>query len=281
MKKSVIYALLFAVACVAGISIGLNQKKEVTLTFVQTSDTHSCIEPDSKTGLGGYIRRATLIDSLRQHVDKDLLLFDCGDYSQGSLYYTLFHGETEVRLMNAMGYNAATIGNHEFDCGEENMQSLFSLASFPILCANYDVKGTCLEGCVKPYTVFTKKGVRIGVFGVAPPLEGLVFKKNYEGITYLDPISTANETARKLREKERCDIVVCLSHLGWQMPDIDIDDERFIAGTRDIDIVMGGHSHSVFLEPALYNNADGKPVPLMHNGKNALYVGFWQVKVRK
>lgn len=281
MKKSIAYFLLFLVACAVGIGFGLNQKKEVTITIVQTSDTHSCIEPDAKTGMGGYIRRATLIDSLRKHVDKDLLLFDCGDYSQGSLYYTLFQGETEIRLMNAMGYDAAAIGNHEFDFGEENMQRLFSLASFPTLCVNYDVKGTCLEECVKPYTILTRKGVRIGVLGVAPPLEGLVFKKNYVGITYLDPISTANKTARKLREEEHCDLVVCLSHLGWQVADEDIDDERFIAGTRDIDIVLGGHSHSVFLEPAVYNNADGKPVTLMHNGKNALYVGFWQIKVRK
>lgn len=255
--------------------------REVTLTFVQTSDSHSCIEPDAKTGMGGYVRRATLIDSLRTHVDPDLLLFDCGDYSQGSLYYTLFQGETEVRLMNAMGYDAATIGNHEFDFGEENMQRLYHMAQFTILSCNYDVAGTPLEDCVKPYTIITRKGVRIGVFGVTPEMEGLVFKKNYEGITYLDPVAKANETAALLREKEHCDLVVCLSHLGWQMPSHDIDDERFIAQTQGIDLVMGGHSHSVFVEPAIYNDADGHPVTLMHNGGNALYVGFWQVKVKK
>ena len=254
---------------------------EVTITIVQTSDTHSCIEPDAKTGMGGYARRATLIDSLRTHVDPDLLLFDCGDYSQGSLYYTLFQGETEVRLMNAMGYDAATIGNHEFDFGEENMQRLFTVAQFPTLSCNYDVSGTPLEGCVLPYTIITRKGVRIGVFGVTPAMDGLVFKKNYAGITYHDPVAKANETAALLRDREHCDLVVCLSHLGWQIPSADIDDERFIHQTHGIDVVLGGHSHSVFIEPALYNDADGRPVTLMHNGKSGLYVGLWQITVRK
>lgn len=255
--------------------------REVTLTFVQTSDTHSCIDPDAKTDMGGYARRAVLIDSLRTHVDPYLLLFDCGDYSQGSLFYTLFKGETEVRLMNAMGYDAVTIGNHEFDFGEENMQRLFQMANFPVLTCNYDVTGTPLEGCIQPYTLFIRKGIRIGVFGVSPKMEGLVFKTNYAGINYLDPVVKANETAAWLRSQEHCDLVVCLSHLGWQMPLDSIDDERFIAQTHGIDLVMGGHSHSVFTEPALYNDADGHPVPLMHNGKSALYVGQWQVTVKQ
>ena len=275
MKKTYILLCLLAATIICSCS------REVTITIVQTSDTHSCIDPDAKTGMGGYVRRATLIDSLRTHVDSDLLLFDCGDYSQGSLYYTLFQGEAEVRLMNAMGYDAATIGNHEFDFGMDNMQRLFTLAEFPMLSCNYDVTGTLLEGIVKPYTVITRKGVRIGVFGVTPKLEGLVFKKNYEGIDYLDPVTKANETAALLRTNEHCDLIICLSHLGWQVSSADIDDERLIAQTHGIDIVMGGHSHSVFLEPALYNNADGHPVALMHNGKNALYVGFWQIKVKK
>ena len=275
MKKT--YLLL---GLLAGILI-TSCTREVTLTFVQTSDTHSCIDPDAKTGMGGYARRAVLIDSLRANVDPNLLLFDCGDYSQGSLYYTLFQGETEVRLMNAMGYDAVTIGNHEFDFGEENMQRLYDMAQFTVLSCNYDVAGTPLEGRVLPYTVLTRKGVRIGVFGVTPKMEGLVFKKNYEGITYLDPVAKANETAALLRGKEHCDLIVCLSHLGWQIPSADIDDERFIPQTHGIDLVMGGHSHSVFVEPALYNDADGHPVTLMHNGKNALYVGLWQVTVKR
>lgn len=250
----------------------------VTLLVLHTSDTHSCIEPDAKTNTGGYIRRAALIDSLRTHVDPDLLLLDCGDYSQGSLYYNLFRGEAEIRLMNAMHYDAATIGNHEFDFGEENMHRLFQLATFPTVCFNYDVSATCLRDVVVPYTVIKRKGVRIGILGVAPPMEGLVAEKNCEGIRYLDPIEEANRIVPILRGRERCDVVICLSHLGWQIDNL-IDDVEFIAGTRGIDLVLGGHTHSFFDAPIRYPNLDGDSIPLMHNGKNAAHVGRYTITV--
>ena len=248
------------------------------LLIVQTSDTHSCIEPDASTNTGGYVRRAAIIDSLRTHVDPDLLLFDCGDYSQGSLYYNLFKGEAEIRLMNAMRYDAATIGNHEFDFGEDNMLRLFQLATFPTLCCNYDVSSTCLKDAVRPYTVIERKGLRIGVFGVCPPMEGLVAEKNCEGIRYLDPIAEANRIVPILRGRERCDVVICLSHLGWQIDNL-IDDVKFIAGTRGIDLVLGGHTHSTFEAPVRYANIDGDSIPLMHNGKNASHLGLLTLTV--
>ena len=245
-----------------------------TLLVLHTSDTHSCIEPDAKTNTGGYVRRAAIVDSLRTHVDPDLLLFDCGDYTQGSLYYNLFRGETEVRLMNAMHYDAATIGNHEFDFGEENMLHLFQLATFPTVCCNYDVSTSILKDAVRPYTVIERKGVRVGVFGVSPPMEGLVADKNCEGILYLDPIAEANRIVSVLRGRERCDAVICLSHLGWQIEGL-IDDVEFIAGTRGIDLVLGGHTHSYFDAPIRYPNLDGDSIPLMHNGKNATHIGSY------
>ena len=251
-----------------------------TLLVLHTSDTHSCIEPESKTNTGGYVRRAAVIDSLRAHVDSDLILLDCGDYSQGSLYYNLFRGEAEVRLMNAMHYDAATIGNHEFDFGEENMLRLFQLATFPTVCCNYDVSTTPLKDVVHPYTVIERKGVRIGIFGVSPPMEGLVADKNCEGIRYLDPIAEANRIVPVLRGRECCDIVICLSHLGWQIEDL-IDDVEFIAGTRGIDLVLGGHTHSLFDAPILYPNLDGDSIPLMHNGKNASHVGLYTLTVTR
>jgi len=251
-----------------------------TLLVLHTSDTHSCIEPDSKTNTGGYVRRAALVDSLRTHVDPDLLLLDCGDYSQGSLYYNLFHGEAEVRLMNAMHYDAATIGNHEFDFGEDNMLRLFQLAAFPTVCCNYDVSATPLKDVVKPYTVVERKGVRIGILGVSPPLEGLVSEKNSTGIRYLDPIAEANRVVTQLREQEQCDVVICLSHLGWDIEEL-VDDIEFIAGTHGIDLVLGGHTHSFFDAPIRYPNLDGDSIPLMHNGKNASHVGRYVITVTK
>ena len=179
----------------------LAQQKE--LYIYHSNDTHSRIEPidvnsaDKFAGLGGYVRRATCIDSLRI-VNPSMLLFDCGDFSQGTPYYNMYKGEVEVLLMNEMQYDAATIGNHEFDFGLENMARLFELAKFPIVCANYDFRGTVLEALVKPYIVIEREGLKIGVFGLSPRIEGLVQASNCEGVSYLSPADSANKIANKL-----------------------------------------------------------------------------------
>ena len=199
-------------------------------------------------------------------------IFDSGDFSQGSAYYTLFKGDVEIGLMNRMGYDCSTIGNHEFDFGMENMARLFKMANFPIVCSNYDFTGTILEGLVKPYIILRRKGIKIGVFALDPKMEGLVFAKNCQGIKYLDPIEVANEMAFKLKHKEKCDLVICVSHLGWE-PITQMGDPMMISHSRNIDIVLGGHSHSYFLKPQVVKDADGKDVPVDQNGKHAVFVG--------
>lgn len=279
MKR--IYSLLAAV-CVCG-ALAAQDVKE--LLILHTNDTHSRIDPIAVTdpnpelaGKGGFVRRATLIKEKRVQ-DEDLLLFDCGDFSQGSPYYNMFKGEVEVKLMNEMGYDAGTIGNHEFDFGLDNMARIFRMADFPIVCANYDVTGTVLEGLVKPYVVLERKGVRIGVFGLSPVLEGLVQTKNYDGVAFESPIEATQRVVKVLKETEKCDLVICLSHLGWKGEPY--SDETLIPNTRDIDIVLGGHSHSYFEEPVLYENLDGKEIPLQQMGKNAVYVGEMKVILEK
>lgn len=207
-----------------------------------------------------------------------MLLFDSGDFSQGSPYYNMFKGDVEIRLMNEMGYDAGTIGNHEFDYGLDNMARLFQIAKFPIVCANYSVEGTVLEGIVKPYVILHRNGLKIGVFGLGPKMEGLVQQKNYEGLVYNDPVKCANEVADLLKNKKHCDVVICLSHLGWKGTD---SDEVLIPATRNIDVVLGGHSHSYFEAPVYYKNLDGVEVPLQQMGKNARFVGRMVLKFQK
>ncbi len=247
------------------------------LLVVHTNDTHSCIEPLSplladtaQADKGGYLRRAALLRDLRKK-NPGLLLFDCGDFSQGSAYYSLYHGNVEVGLMNFIGYDAATIGNHEFDYGVENMARIFRLAKFPIVCCNYDFTGTAAEGLVKPYVILKRSGLRIGVLGVSPELEGLVAANTCKGVTYTDPIEAAQPVADYLKNEEKCDLVICLSHLGWQVATV--SDEDLIPATRNIDIVLGGHSHTYFRSPQVLQNADGIPVPDNQMGKNGRYVG--------
>lgn len=259
--------------------------KGASLLLVHTNDTHSCIEPLSplladtaQADKGGYLRRAALLRDLRKS-DPDLLLVDAGDFSQGSTYYTLFHGDVEVGLMNLMKYDAATIGNHEFDFGLDNMARIFREAKFPIVCCNYDFTGTPVEGLVKPYTIIQRAGLKIGIFGVSPKLEGLVAAHTCEGVRYTDPIQAVQPVADYLKTKEKCDLVVCLSHLGWNIPGV--SDEELIPATRNIDIVIGGHSHTYFTSPELLKNLDGKDVPDNQEGKNARFVGTMRLYFNK
>ena len=271
--KYILTALLIGSAC----GMSATGENEVELRIVHTNDTHSCIMPvsphSSDTALadkGGFVRRAALVRDLRAE-DNSLLLFDSGDFSQGSAYYNLYKGEVEVKLMNEMRYDAATIGNHEFDFGLENMARIFRMAGFPIVCANYHVEGTVLEGLVKPYVILERKGVKIGVFGLGTQLEGMVASENYAGVIYEDPITAANRVADILKHREHCDLVVCLSHLGWQIDGI--DDSEVIPATRDIDIVLGGHSHTYMEHPEVVKNANGEYVYCNQMGKHGRYVG--------
>ncbi len=253
-------------------------RKHKQLVILHTNDTHSQIYPFNiqlpdtmKAGRGGFLRRIAMLKEERKK-NPDLLYFDSGDFFQGSAYFTLFKGDVEVGLMNQMGIDASTIGNHEFDFGLENMARVFRQATFPILCANYDFTGTPVEGLVKPYTIIKRNGVKIGVFGLSPKMKGLVSDKNCVGVTYLDPAQVALETATMLKEKEKCDMVICISHLGWNSNRGE-DDQYMIRGSRNIDLVLGGHTHTYFQQLEYEKNMDGKPVAVDQNGKAAVFVG--------
>lgn len=245
------------------------------LTVLHTSDTHSRIEPE-KSGQGGLAGRAALIESVRDSVGADnLLLLDCGDFSQGSLYYNVYKGAYEVDAMNLLGYDAAAIGNHEFDYGLENLALLLKRARFPFLCANLEFAGTPCEGLVQPYAVVEKCGKRIGLFGLSPNPEGLVLKEHCNGVVYSSPVEAAQRCADELRKKG-CSLVICLSHLGFDAP-WGCGDEQLAAATEGIDIILGGHSHDYFDVPVVRKNSLGKDVLINHSGKYGCAVGLLSV----
>lgn len=270
--KQVIFIIALMLATVSASAKG--PKK---ITVLHTSDTHSCVLPlnsnladKNVAGRGGFIRRIDMLKQERQQ-DPKLLLFDCGDYSQGSSYYTMFQGDVEVGLMNQMHYDAATIGNHEFDFGLDNMIRLFKKANFPVVCSNYDFADTELKNIVKPYLVLKRKGVKIGVFALCPPLEGLVSTKNYGPLKFLDPIEVTNQMVDILRNQKKCDVVICLSHLGWKTEDY--PDNKLIQNTSGIDLILGGHSHTYMDDFGYDTDKTGKQVPVDHEGKHGAYVG--------
>ena len=262
--KKILFTLAILLCC------GANAQKRITI--LHTNDTHSCIEPE-KNGNAGVLNRALLIESIADSVGKDnILLFDCGDFSQGSLYYNSFKGSTEIELMNAMGYDAGTIGNHEFDFGLDNLARLIKMAKFDFVCANYDFTGTVCEGLVKPYTIIERGGKRIGVFGLSPDPKGLVSQENYVGVIFTSPVEAAKRCVDELKAKG-CDAIVCLSHLGWKIKN-EYNDERVAAETAGIDIILGGHSHDYFEEPLIYKNFEGKDVVMQQMDKNGRHLGI-------
>ena len=259
------------------VTVSASAKGPKKITVLHTSDTHSCILPlnsnladKNVAGRGGFLRRIVMLEKERQK-DPNLLLFDCGDFSQGSSYYTMFKGDVEVGLMNQMHYDAVTIGNHEFDFGLENMTRLFKNANFPVVCSNYDFADTELNNIVKPYLVLKRKGVKIGVFALCPPLEGLVSAKNYGPLKFLDPVEVTNKMVDILRNNKKCDVVICLSHLGWETTEY--PDNKVIQQTQGIDIVLGGHSHTYLKELGYETDKTGKQIPVDHEGKHGAYVG--------
>lgn len=277
MKIKDIKVILFVLALLLP-TLSVSAQKH--LTILHTNDTHSCVMPLSvhladtlQAGRGGFLRRIAMLKEDRRN-DPGLLLFDSGDFCQGSPYYTLFKGDVESGLMNMMHYDAGTIGNHEFDFGLENMARVFKRLNFPIVCANYRFHEYGLDKIVKPYVILKRNGLKIGVFGLSPRLEGLVDHKNYRSTEYLDPVKTAQETADLLKKKH-CDLVVCISHLGWE--EKGMGDQEVISRTRGIDLVLGGHSHTYFRQLRYVDNLDGKPVADDQNGKSGIYIGKMKI----
>ncbi len=249
------------------------------LTILHTNDQHSRIEPfppsySKNPNQGGFARRASLIDQIRQQ-ESNVLLVDSGDVFQGTPYFNYFGGELEFKLMSKMGYEASTMGNHEFDNGLEGFKKQLPHAKFDFLCSNYDFTNTILDGLTKDHKIIEKGGIRIGVFGVGVELKGLVEKTSYQETVYLDPIEIAQDRATMLKKEKKCDLVICLSHIGYKYPEQPdkVCDIKLCEQTSNIDLVLGGHTHTFFEKPEKYTNKDGKEVLLNQVGWAGLLLG--------
>ncbi|OIN61139.1 bifunctional metallophosphatase/5'-nucleotidase [Arsenicibacter rosenii] len=252
-------------------------KKATTLTILHTNDVHSRLDPfpmdgSRNAGKGGVARRATLVQQIRKE-QKNVLLFDAGDIFQGTPYFNLYKGEPEILAMNQLGYDAGTIGNHDFDGGIDNMKTQFGKATFPFLIANYDFRNTPMEGQTQPHRIFTADGVKVGVFGLGIQPDGLIPKNLYGEMKYLDPLEIASQTAGELKKDKKCDYVICLSHLGYKYNDAMVSDHVLAARTRHIDLIIGGHTHTFLDAPVAVNNLDSKPTLINQVGFAGIYLG--------
>ncbi|WP_062057507.1 bifunctional metallophosphatase/5'-nucleotidase [Aquimarina longa] len=269
-----------AFASLGGLSLA-SCSKPITkrITVLHTNDVHSQIDPlpDSHyryPGLGGFARRASIIEHIRKE-NPNTILLDAGDIFQGTPYFNYYGGEIEFKLMSKLNYDLATLGNHDFDNGIDGLLSQLPNATFDFVSANYDFKNTVLDGLVKPYKIVIRDGIKIGVFGLGVGLEGLVDKKLYKETKYLDPIEIAQDMERVLKEEEQCDLSICLSHIGYNYKNAPnkVSDLHLAKKTKNIDLIIGGHTHTLLPKPTVIENAIGEKVLINQCGKSGVYMG--------
>lgn len=268
-----------ALTMVGGLLPSFTAKKQRHITILHTNDTHSHIEPfkanhSRNPNQGGVARRATLVQQVRNE-NPNTLLLDAGDIFQGTPYFNYFGGELEFKLMSMLKYDVATIGNHDFDNSIEGLYKQLPNAKFDFVSANYDFKNTVLDTHVKPYKIITKDGIKIGIFGLGVALEGLVSKKMYKETKYLNPVEITQDITRKLKDDHKCDLIICLSHLGYYYknnPDR-ISDLNLAKVTKDIDLIIGGHTHTFLRKPTIVKNAEGKNMLVNQVGAYGINVG--------
>ncbi|MFN7312690.1 MAG: bifunctional metallophosphatase/5'-nucleotidase [Bacteroidota bacterium] len=253
------------------------KSKTKQITILHTNDWHSRIEPfpsdaGKNAGLGGAATRAALIQKIREE-QPNVILLDAGDIFQGTPYFNFFEGELEYKLMSAMGYDAATLGNHDFDNGIEGIVNQLQHANFDLINCNYNFSGTLLEAKVKPYKIIQKNGIKIGITGVGIDLKGLVSDELFGNIIYTDPVQKASDMARELKQQKGCDFVICLSHLGFEYPSDKISDKILAQKSSNIDLIIGGHTHTFLPKPIIVKNTLNQDVIVNQAGWAGLQLG--------
>ncbi|WP_405397312.1 bifunctional metallophosphatase/5'-nucleotidase [Maribacter sp. Asnod2-G09] len=260
--------------------LGLNSCNVATkkhITILHTNDVHSHVDafPNDHAdfpGLGGLARRAGLVDSIRKE-NPHTFLFDAGDIFQGTPYFNFYGGELEFKLMSMLNYNATTIGNHDFDNGIDGLLAQMPYAKFNFISANYDFSNTVLDGLTQPYKIYEKDGIKVGVYGLGIKLDGLVTKQLYKETVFLDPYELATDMETKLKEEEKCDLVICLSHLGYEYSTEKPDDLKLAKRTKYTDLIIGGHTHTFLDKPTIVTNAAERDILVNQVGCFGVHLG--------
>ena len=276
-RRKFIYNSSIASLSVLGLNSCTQLFRDVKITILHSNDVHSQIEPFPENhnrfpGRGGFARRANIFNEIRL-VNPNTLIFDAGDIFQGTPYFNFFQGELELKLMKEMGYNAATIGNHEFDAGLDSLKQNILSTNFQFIISNYDFSNTVLEGITTPFKIYKKQGVKIGVFGLGIELKGLVNPDLYKETKYYDPIEISNDIVKILKNDKKCDLIICVSHLGHEYDSNKISDTKLARLTSDIDLIIGGHTHTFLKKPIIVKNKKNNNVIINQVGNGGVYLG--------
>lgn len=279
MKLKINFIALLLIISIVGIA-----GNKIKLVILHTNDTHSQVEPTAKSTLatsdmGGYARRMGVIRKIRSE-EKNMLLLDAGDFSQGTPYFNFYNGRIEVDAMNQMNYDATTLGNHEFDNGMDTLAVILQKLTFPVISSNYNLKNTPLNSLVKPWLIIKKFNLKIGLLALDVNPKSLIIENNYKGLVYEDPVEKASQISEFLKKKKKCDVVICLSHLGADTTKAEINDFEIARKTRYIDVIIGGHSHSMVTNTSVKNQA-GNNIVVAQMGKSGLYLGRIDLEIEK
>lgn len=275
MKARILTVVTFLLAAVF-------QTAAQDLVILHTNDTHSQIEPIRvgwNKGMGGVERRLQYVNSVRTKYGRNkVLLLDAGDFNQGTPYYTMGHGDLEIELCNALKVDVAALGNHEFDNGQADLARRLAKARHKTVTCNYDFSKTPLARYVKPYVIVRRGGMKIGIIGVTSYLESVVMKANTEGLVRLDSVAEVNRWADYLKNRKKCDLVILLSHFGYQGGSYERPSDIFmVKNSRNLDLVIGGHSHTFLSEAKVVEDLDGRQVPIAQSGGQGVVVGTWEI----
>lgn len=278
-KKLVFISLLlsfFTIAIIAG--------EKVKLVILHTNDTHSQVEPTEKSSsktadMGGYARRMGVINQIREQ-EKNVILLDAGDFSQGTPYFNFYNGRVEIDALNKMKYDAITVGNHEFDNGIDTLAVILAKANIPIISSNYQIDSTPLKDLIQPYMILKKAGLKIGIMAINVEPKGLIIESNYKGLVFKNALQSAIDMSTFLKKEKKCEVIICLSHLGADTTKNEINDFEIAHKTRYIDVIIGGHSHSMITNNTVKNVA-GKPIVIAQMAKSGLYLGKVELELEK
>lgn len=259
------------------ISVSLSAQKKVVI--LHTNDTHSQIEPLPSTdkrfpNMGGVVNRKAIIDSIR-NVEKNVLLLDAGDFVQGTPYFNLYHGRVEAQALNLMGYEVGTLGNHEFDYGLDTLRMILQHIDYPIVNCNYDFTETVLNGMTKPFVILKKGGIKIGIIGAGVNPDGLIQTDKYKGMKFKPINESVNYYAKILKNDYKCDLIVALTHIGIE------NDKKLASSSSDIDLVVGGHSHTFLNSPLRIKNKNDREILVYQVGKSAPYIGKIEINLEE
>lgn len=274
MRKFTVLVCLLVLTMLFGVVFAQDDEDTFSLTIMHTNDTHAHHDPDGN-GDGGAAREATVVQQIRSEVENSLLL-DGGDRFTGTLYHITYQGQDQVAIMNALGYDGMTLGNHEFDNGDETLAAFVSGLNFPVVTANVDFsESPDLAGLIDPYAVLDVNGEQVGIIGLVTPEAEILSSPGDELVFNYDLIGVTQQYVDELTAMG-VNKIILVTHIGYAA------DLLVAQGVSGVDVVVGGHTNTFLSNtyadadgeyPTVLESTTGEPVLVVQASTATVYLG--------